>query len=93
MRHLKIVTFLVAVLTVSACSGDEEMQGSETNAVIPSVEAVQARFGSLPLQQRLSGVVQAQKQVEIYPRITAPVEEVYSENGARAPAPCLFCFS
>jgi len=81
MRHLKIVTFLVAVLTVSACSGDEEMQGSETNAVIPSVEAVQARFGSLPLQQRLSGVVQAQKQVEIYPRITAPVEEVFKQDG------------
>ena len=54
----------------------KEMERSGANVAIPSVEAVQARFGSLPLQQRLSGVVQAQKQVEIYPRISAPIENV-----------------
>lgn len=41
---------------------------------------MQARFGSLPFQQRLSGVVQAQKQVEIYPRISAPIEEVFKQD-------------
>ena len=81
MRNLKFITFLTAILVLSACSGEDEMGGSYSNVVIPSVEAVQARFGSLPLQQRLSGVVQAQKQVEIYPRISAPVEEVYKQDG------------
>lgn len=53
----------------------------EQNSVIPSVEAVQAQFGSLPLEESLSGVVRAQKQVDIYPRISAPVEEVYKQDG------------
>lgn len=81
MRYIKLVTFLAVVAVAAACSGDEDMQASESEVVIPSVEAVQARFGSLPLQQRLSGVVQAQKQVEIYPRISAPIEEVYKQDG------------
>lgn len=81
MRYIKLVTFLTICVAMAACSGDENMQGSGSDATIPSVEAVQARFGSLPLQQRLSGVVQAQKQVEIYPRISAPIEEVYKQDG------------
>jgi len=82
MRNIKIVTFTAAlILVLSACSGEEDMGRSDGNIVIPSVEAVQARFGSLPLQQRLSGVVQAQKQVDIYPRISAPVEDVYKQDG------------
>src|SRR6056297_3750305 len=81
MKYLKLITFFATLFVVGACSGEEEMQGSSDNIVIPSVEAVQARFGSLPLQQRLSGVVQAQKQVDIYPRISAPVEDVYKQDG------------
>ena len=81
MRNLKSITLLAFVLMVSACSDNEEMERSGANVAIPSVEAVQARFGSLPLQQRLSGVVQAQKQVEIYPRISAPIENVYKQDG------------
>lgn len=81
MRYIKLIIIFAAITAAVACSGDEDMQGSETDATIPSVEAVQARFGSLPLQQRLSGVVQAQKQVEIYPRISAPIDEVYKQDG------------
>lgn len=47
----------------------------------PAVEAVQAQFGSLPLEERLSGTVRSDNQVAIYPRISAPVEEVFVENG------------
>ena len=81
MNYLKVVAFFAAILAVGACSGEDEMRGSDGNIVVPSVEAVQARFGSLPLQQRLSGVVEAQKQVEIYPRISAPIEDVYKQDG------------
>lgn len=68
-------------LIFAGCNGDESNSGDRSNATIPSVEAVQAQYGSLPLEERLSGVVRAQKQVDIYPRISAPVEEVYVQNG------------
>lgn len=51
------------------------------NQLIPAVEAVQAQFGGLPLEERLNGVVRAANQVDIYPRISAPVEEIYVQNG------------
>lgn len=70
-------------LLLTGCGSDGERTGNNNNVSIPSVEAVQAQFGSLPLEERLSGIVRAQKQVEIYPRISAPVEEVYVQNGDR----------
>lgn len=81
MKNLKSFTLLTFVFLLTACSGEGGMQNSGSDAVIPSVEAVQAQFGSLPLQERLSGVVRAQKQVDIYPRITAPIEEIYKQDG------------
>jgi len=53
----------------------------DNEGLIPSVEAVQARFGSLPLTERLSGVVKAMNQVELYPQVSAPVAQVYVQNG------------
>lgn len=83
MKYLKSFTLLALSFSILAvaCSGEVEMQNSGDNTVTPSVEAVQAQFGSLPLQERLSGTVRAQKQVEIYPRITAPIEEVFKQDG------------
>jgi RND family efflux transporter MFP subunit len=49
--------------------------------VIPAVEAVQARYGSLPLTERLSGAVKARNQVELYPQISATVMQVFVQNG------------
>lgn len=47
----------------------------------PSVEVVQASYGSLPLEERLSGTIRARNQIEIYPRISAPIEEIYVNSG------------
>ena len=47
----------------------------------PAVEVVQARYGSLPLEQRLSGTVQAENQVAIYPEISSPIVRVAAQNG------------
>lgn len=80
MKILPITVTICAVVLFSACSGESENFNTEAS-VIPSVEAVQAQFGSLPLEERLSGVVRSQQQVEIYPRISAPIEEVYVQNG------------
>jgi HlyD family secretion protein len=74
----------VSTLLLASCSSEGESGESQNSAqVIPAVEAVQAQFGSLPLEERLSGVVSAGNQVEIYPRISAPIEEVYVETGDR----------
>ncbi|MGM0505594.1 MAG: efflux RND transporter periplasmic adaptor subunit [Bacteroidota bacterium] len=69
------------LLWMTSCGSDTADTDNRSGSPIPAVEAIQARFGSLPLEERLSGVVRAENQIEIYPRISAPVEEVYVENG------------
>jgi RND family efflux transporter MFP subunit len=66
-----------------ACGGPVGGDGrtEEEQTVIPAVEAVQARFGSLPLEERLTGTVRAHNQVAIHAEITAPVVEVMVRSG------------
>lgn len=66
---------------LSACQGDPATEAG-LDPLIPVVEAVQARHGTLPLTQRLSGVVEAVNRVEVYPEITAVVSEVLVADGA-----------
>ncbi|MEM6647023.1 MAG: efflux RND transporter periplasmic adaptor subunit [Bacteroidota bacterium] len=47
----------------------------------PSVEVIQARFGALPLQERVTGTVVAENQVMIFPEISAVVTRVDAQNG------------
>lgn len=68
-----------ALLCASCGSGDSA--GDRNEAPVPGVEAVVARHGTLPLSQRLSGVVRATNQVGIYPEIGATVTEVLVRNG------------
>lgn len=79
----KGILFLAITFTfaLAACSSDDDQGNSNNNTTIPAVEAVQAQFGGLPLEERLNGVVRAANQVDIYPRISAPIEEVYVQNG------------
>ncbi len=82
MRYLKyilIVTFTFLLNT--GCSSDDENQNMRGGQVTPAVEAVEARFGALPLVERLSGIVSARNQIDIYPRISSPIEEVFVNNG------------
>jgi RND family efflux transporter MFP subunit len=68
------------LLLLPACnSGPDGDSGPQK--LIPAVEAVQARYGSLPLIQRVSGVVKARGQVEIHPEIAAVVTEVLVADG------------
>lgn len=70
--------FLVAGVAAGCGSGAPEMA---PEAAPPLVEALPARHGSLPLEERLSGVVRARNQVAIHPEITAPVVQVLVRNG------------
>lgn len=70
-----------ALLLQGCSSNSENGQAMRGQQPPPAVEAVQAQFGSLPLEERLSGTVRSGNQIAIYPRISAPVEEVFVENG------------
>lgn len=79
------IQFCIAIAVISlifmpGCHSEGE-GGEEFNRVTPAVEAVEAQFGSLPLEERLNGIVRAANQVDIYPEISAPVEEVFVQNG------------
>ena len=77
--YLQILLLLTAFLQFG-CSGGSE-NGNDLERLIPSVEAVRAQYGSLPLTERLSGVVEAKNQVEIYPEINAMIQTVHVQNG------------
>ena len=64
-----------------ACSGNSGSAENLADTIIPAVEAVQTRTGSLPLTQRLSGVVEARDQIGIYPEVSAVIVEVYVNDG------------
>lgn len=81
--QFKILSGTLLSLLLLGCSDPENNNNRSSPEVLPAVEVVEARFGSLPLEERLSGVVTAGNQVEIYPQISAPIEEVYVENGER----------
>jgi RND family efflux transporter MFP subunit len=82
-KYLKILLFLLFLVTITflQCSGDTSQSSVDKNIIIPAVEAVQARFGTLPLTERLSGLVKAKNQVEIYPEVNAIIVSVYVRNG------------
>jgi len=73
---------LFPVLLALACSGGGSGEfGNGRNRLIPALEAVQSQYGSLPLIERLSGVVKARNQVVIYPEISAIIADVHVQNG------------
>ncbi len=77
---------LTGALLLGGCSSSSDNSGERRGErggeqSTPSVEAVQARYGSLPLEEQMSGTVEAQNQVTISPQIQAPVEAVLAQNG------------
>ncbi|GAA5522665.1 efflux RND transporter periplasmic adaptor subunit [Aliifodinibius salicampi] len=86
INFFKPITILFAVtLLVTGCSGENtESSGGdagETASVTPAVEAVKARYGSLPLSERLSGTVVADNQVVLYPEISGRITQVHVRTG------------
>jgi RND family efflux transporter MFP subunit len=71
-------------LALAACSGANANSSSRRDAAGPppvAVEVVQARQGSVPLSERLTGTVRASGEVAIYPETSGPVVEVFAQNG------------
>ena len=75
------LALLLSVL-LTGCSGDSDSGRDRSGEqLIPAVEVVQARYGSLPLTERMNGLVRAKNQVELYPQVSAAVMEVYVNDG------------
>lgn len=80
-RTLLLPLALLAFLALPACQNGEAAATDGAEAQAPPVEAVPARQGSLPLEERLSGTVRAENQVVVRPRIGATVTEVLVRSG------------
>ena len=72
-RRLSPVFASAAFLLGLAGCYDEASQAPMPNITAPPVEAVQARFGGLPLVERLSGTVRAENQVSLYPEFSGRI--------------------
>lgn len=82
MKKLSLLLLSVATaLLFQSCNNEDGNNFGNDSSITPAVEAVQAQFGGLPLEERLNGIVSARNQVDIYSRISAPVEEIYALNG------------
>ena len=78
---LTLLSILI-VFIIGGCSRGSQNGANRNNSrPIPAVEIVQVHFGSLPLTQRLSGLVKAKNQVELYPQISAAIEKIFVQNG------------
>lgn len=77
-----LLTLTAAAL--AACGTSEGHVAEETTT--PAVEVVQARYGALPLRERLTGTVRAAGQVAIYPETSGPIVEVLANNGDQVSA-------
>lgn len=75
------VTLFLLIYSCSEKDNNGFQNQEHQNSVIPSVEAVQARYGSLPLVERFSGNVRSENQVPLYPEISGTVAQVFVENG------------
>lgn len=83
LKKLLFATILIGIIGCGQSDDESSEDGNSENNAIPAVEAVEARYGSLPLSERLSGTVIARNQVEIFPEISGRVGEVLVQNGQK----------
>ena len=71
----------LALVAVWGCGAGDSQNERRRSSTTPLVEAIQARSGALPLEQRLTGTLRARNQVAIRPEISATVVDVLARNG------------
>jgi RND family efflux transporter MFP subunit len=74
--------FLGSLPLVGGCRSTSA-DADRVEAPVPAVEVVQARSGTVPLRERMTGTVRASGEVAIYPQVEGPVVEVLAQNGDR----------
>ncbi|HYG62908.1 MAG TPA: biotin/lipoyl-binding protein, partial [Thermoanaerobaculia bacterium] len=81
MKRVNLAWILALLAGLVACGPSEEGAADREADRAPAVEAVPARTGTLPLEERLNGVVRADNQITIQSEIEAPILEVLGRNG------------
>ncbi len=81
-----VLSGLLTSILMSGCSSSftpptAGAADTASESIVPVVEAVQARLGTLPLSERLNGTVIAQNQVSLYPEISGRMVRVLARNG------------
>lgn len=72
---------MTSVLLAAALAGCGQAAPDQETKLAPAVEALPARRGTLPLAERLSGVVRADNQIAVRAEIEAPILQVLVRNG------------
>ena len=72
------LSLLFALFGLLGCKAEKKASARNSS---PPVEATQAKSGSLPLVERLSGTVWAENQVVLYSEISGRIAEVLVSNG------------
>lgn len=90
-----LLALIPAFAILPGCGSSDTSSGgmpAQFAAVTPTVEAVRARYGALPLEERMSGIVRAENQVEIVAEISAPITRISVQNGdyVEAGAPLVY---
>lgn len=71
---------LPSALVLSSCA-EEEGDRQSRDSYTPTVEVIETITGALPLEERLTGIVRAENQTEIYPEVSSVVTEVLVNSG------------
>ena len=79
-RSTSLAVTVLALGSLLACSAPATRETS-TPRPAPLVEAVEARFGALPVEETVSGRVRARNQVAIRPEIGGRIVEVLVRSG------------
>jgi HlyD family secretion protein len=83
-RNTALAALCCLLIWPAACGGGRSEDGNGPGgAPIPAVEVVQAREGTVPLRERLTGTVRAAGEVAILPQVSGPIVEVMAQNGDR----------
>jgi RND family efflux transporter MFP subunit len=87
-KFLRLSLAGAVLILMSACSGRNDAASGFSRGAqqLPSVEAVEVRYGTLPLEERLVGAVRARNQTEIYAEVPAQIVEVAVADGDRVAA-------
>jgi RND family efflux transporter MFP subunit len=81
MRRPTLAPPILPLILLGFFAGCGEEGEERRQDQVPAVEAVPARRGTLPLEERLSGTVRADNQIAVRAEIAAPILEVLARNG------------
>ena len=80
-KRFRPLLFVAVVFGIAAMAGCRDGEEAPREELAPAVEAVPARRGTLPLEERMNGVVKADNQIAVRAEIEAPILEVLARNG------------